>query len=352
MGQQYLTLLDLVITPFYLFILIFLAKRYRDRHFSRNNPIRNYFLPGLIVKFAGAIFIGCIYQFYYKGGDTFNYFQDTLTLNSSLSDSFETWFNLILHKSPEDDPYIYIYSSRIYFYEDTSAFIVVRITAILGLLTFNSYLPTAMLFAAISYSGMWAMYRTFVSVYPTLHKQLVIAFLFVPSVFVWGSGIFKDTICMFGLGWMVYTCFRIFLNRDFSVKNFLLLVGSFVLVGMVKVYILLAFVPSLSLWLLLTHSSKIKTPVLRVATILMVVGVLIFSFFFFAQQFSEELNRYSLEKLSSTLEITRTWIMYSSGEEGSAYDLGEIDPSVGGLLSKFPAAVAVTLFRPFFMGSK
>jgi hypothetical protein len=31
--------------------------------------------------------------------------------------------------------------------------------------------------------------------------------LFIPSVFVWGSGIFKDTICIFGLDGLYMVCF-------------------------------------------------------------------------------------------------------------------------------------------------
>ncbi len=49
---------------------------------------------------------------------------------------------------------------------------------------------------------------------------------------------------------------------------------------------------------------------------------------------------------------TRGWISYASGEEGSAYDLGNIEPTVPGMLSKFPAAVNVTLFRPYVWESK
>jgi hypothetical protein len=36
-----------------------------------------------------------------------------------------------------------------------------------------------------------------------------------------------------------------------------------------------------------------------------------------------------------------------SGDEGSTYDLGEFDPGITGMLSKFPLAVNVTLFRPY-----
>jgi hypothetical protein len=196
------------------------------------------------------------------------------------------------------------------------------------------------------------MYRTFVNIYPKLYKPLAIAFLFIPSVFVWGSAMFKDTVCMFGLGWMVYTTFRIFINKDFSVKNILLLILSFYLVAVIKIYILLAFLPALGLWLLMTYSHRIQSVGLRWIVNLMFIAASAGLFLFFAQQFSKELNRYSLEKIAKTAESTRGWIAYASGDEGSAYDLGAFDPNVGGMLKKFPQAVVVSLYRPFLWESK
>src|SRR5690606_38548730 len=64
-------------------------------------------------------------------------------------------------------------------------------------------------------------------------------------------------------------------------------------------------------------------------------------------RFSEELGRYSLDNLAKTSYVTRDWIAYSSGDQGSSYDLGAFDPSFTGMLTKFPQAVNVTLFRPY-----
>ena len=69
---------------------------------------------------------------------------------------------------------------------------------------------------------------------------------------------------------------------------------------------------------------------------------------FFSQKFTKEMGRYSLENVAQTAASTRGWISYvSEKQEGSTYDLGAFDPSIGGMLSKFPQAVVVTLFRPF-----
>ena len=350
--QQYLTIWDLVLAPIYLALIIFFAKRHRDRRYPIGHPLRPYYLPGLYAKLGGAIFIGLIYQYYYGGGDTFNYFGHAKVINSSLNDSFSTWFDLIRQVSPDRNPHIYQYSSQMEWYGSNATYTVAVITALLGLFNGTSYMPIALLFAWISFSGIWAMYRTFTRIYPGLEKQLAIAFLFIPSVVVWGSSIFKDTVCMFGLGWMVYCTFRVFVNRDFSLKNIFLLVLGFYLVAVIKIYILLAFLPALSLWLLMTYSHRISSAGLRWMMNILFVGVVVAGFMYFADEFAKELNRYSLEKIAQTAQSTRGWIYNSSGDEGSAYSLGEFSPTIGGMLSKFPAAVVVTLYRPFIWEAK
>lgn len=350
--QQYLTIWDLVLTPIFLLILSFIARRRRDRLYPVGHPLRRYYLPGLYVKFGGVIFIALVYQYYYGEGDTFFFFDHARIINSALGDSFSSWIKLLLRTSPDEHPELYKYTSQLVFYRDKSSYTVASITAVLGVFSGTTYMPTALLFAYLAYTGIWAMYKTFANIYPKLSKELAWAFLFIPSTVVWGSAIFKDTICMFGLGWMVYTTFRIFINRDFSVGNFLMLIFSFYLIGIIKVYILLAFLPSLSLWLLLTYSHKVKPAALRVLVSAGFIGIVVAGFLFFSQQFSKELNRYSLERVAYTSQVTRGWITYASGEEGSAYDLGEFEPTVGGMMSKFPAAVAVTLYRPFLWESR
>jgi hypothetical protein len=349
---QYLTIWDLVLTPIYLFILIAIAKNQRDKRYPTGHPLRKYYLPGLYVKFGGAIFIALIYQFYYGGGDTFNFYRHSQVINSALDDSISNWLDLLFRKSPDVNPQLYKYTSQLEWYNDQSSYLVAVIGAIFGLFNGTSYIPIALLFAYFSFTGVWAMYRSFVNLYPKLSKELAIAFLFIPSTFVWGSAMFKDTVCMFGLGWMTYTTFRIFVNRDLSVRNLLMLGISFYLIGVVKLYILIAFLPALSLWLLLSYSHKIRLVSIRWLVNILFVAITVGGFFFLSKRFATEMDKYSLQNVASTAAETRGWIAYSSGDEGSAYDLGQFDPSLVGMLTKFPQAVVVTLFRPFIWESK
>lgn len=350
--MQYLTIWDLVLTPVYLLVLSYIAKRHRDKKYPVGHPLRKYYLPGLYVKFGGAIFIALVYQYYYGQGDTFGYFDQSKIINSALHDSLSTWMELLMRTSYNKDPKLYSYIFQMSSYYDPSTYPVSVITAVFGLFNGTTYIPIALLFAFVSYTGLWALFKTFTQIYPALHKYFAIAFLFLPSVIIWGSGIFKDTICIFALGWLTYTVFRIFISRDFSIRNLFFLILSIYLIALIKIYILLAFLPALALWLLLSYAHLIRSTAIRFIVTLGCFGITVAGFVFFSAKFNKELNKYSLDKIAATSTTTREYINYISGDEGSSYDLGNFSPTLTGMISKFPAAVNVTLFRPYIWESK
>jgi hypothetical protein len=345
--MQFITLADYLLLPFYVAIIYLIAFRIRNRFYPEGHPWRKYFIQGLTVKIVGALFIGLLYQYYYGGGDTANYFLQGEVINSSLSESFTKWFNLVLRLAPWYDPGYYQYTSQMYWYGTPNSYTVCAVTAVVNLFTFRTFLASSIIFAAISFTGIWAMFRTFATLYPRLVKHIALAVLFVPSTFIWGSGIFKDTLCMFGLGWMIYTSFRMLINFDFRPMNIIMMIVGFYLVAVIKVYILIAFLPALGLWILFTYSHKVKTGFLRLLLKTAVFAGAAVAFIYFSSSFADELGDYSLDNIAKTSTVTRDWINYSSGDQGSAYDLGELDPTLPGMLKKFPLAVNVSLFRPY-----
>ncbi|HVG12544.1 MAG TPA: hypothetical protein VM843_06040, partial [Flavisolibacter sp.] len=153
--MQYLTIWDLVLTPLYLLVLHFIAKRQRDKRYPPGHALRRYFLPGLWVKFGGAVFIALVYQFYYGGGDTFNFYRHSLVINSAFGESFGTWLDLVLRRPIEVNPRLYFYVSQMEWYTDPSSYTVASIGAVFGIISGTTYLPIALLFAYFSFTGVW-----------------------------------------------------------------------------------------------------------------------------------------------------------------------------------------------------
>ncbi len=305
-------------------------------------------LDYLLLPFYLAIFIGLVYQYYYGGGDTAYYFYQSKVVNSAFSDSWYKGLLLILHIPTWYDGKYQIYISQMEWYGGWNTYLIISIAAIINIFTFSSFLCTSIVFAFISFSGIWALFRTFALQYPQYLKQVAISILFIPSTFIWGSGIFKDTLCVFALGWLTYCIFQMLIQRNFSLFNILFSIISFVILGIVKLYILLAFIPALALWVVFMYSHMIKSKFIRLNIKLILIGITMLGFTFLSKQFSTQLGGYSLDKISKTAEISRSYVYgESSKNEGAGYDLGEIDPSLTGMVKILPISIITALYRPF-----
>jgi hypothetical protein len=340
---------DLFIGIIYLFVILIIgnaikSSRYKDPEESR------YFTLALLIKIAGAFALGFIYTFYYGGGDTFSFFHGGQAWVSLFykkpAEAIEFLFNPNNPYLIEQLRYLNPDPTTNYILRGTSELTIVRITGVLNLITFNSYYGTSVLYAFISFSGVWALYRTFIKIFPGLKKEMAIAILFIPSVVFWGSGILKDTVALACVGWLTYTAYRVFILRKFSLVNILLLIITIQLTSIVKGYILIAFMPGLVFWILNTYKSKIKSKFVRMTITPFLLLLTIAAGGFLVSELSASLGKYNIENLEKVASDTQWW-HHQANLEGSIYSLGEIDYSPLGLLRKFPAAVNVTLFRPY-----
>ena len=350
--MQFITLMDYLLLPFYLVVIYIIANNFKNKHYPPGHPWRKYFIPALTVKIVGAIFIGLVYQYYYGGGDTAYYFYQSKIVNEAISESPVKGFILMLHIPTHFDGEYQMYTSRMEWYFGMNMYMVIALGAFFNLFTFSTFLNTSIFFACLSFTGIWALFRTFAMQYPQYLRQVAISLLFIPSCFIWGSGIFKDTLCMFGLGWLTYGVFQMLVQRNFSVSNIILSCLSFYVVSVVKVYILLAFVPALALWVVFTYSDKVKSSFLKFLIKVSLIGITGLGFFILSNKFSQELGSYSLDNIAKTAETTRSYVYGQSGDDGSGYDLGEIDPSLAGMVKVFPRALVTALYGPFVWQAK
>lgn len=351
--MHFITLLDYLLLPVYLVIIYVFANNFRNKYYPPGHPFRKYFLPALNVKIFGALFIGLVYQYYYNGGDTAYYFYQSKIVNEAISEDPGKGFILLLHLPTSYDGDYQYYVSRMEWYVGANMYLVIALGAFINLFTFETFLPTSIIFACISFTGMWALFRTFAVQYPLYLRQVAVAILFIPSCYIWGSGIFKDTLCMFGLGWLTYSTFQMLVERKITLRNIFFLILSFYVLFIVKVYILLAFIPALALWVVFMYSDKVKSKAVRFFIKVSLVGITVLGFYILSNKFAEELGGYSMDKIAKTAETTRSYVLGESEKnDGSGYDLGEIDPSLLGMLQIFPKALMVALYGPFLWQAK
>ena len=337
---------DLIVTPITLLMVFGLAFYIRP---LVTDPItRVYFIPALTVKIFGALAVGLIYQFYYGGGDTFNYHSHgSRHIWEAFVDSPIKGIRLLTNDGNNYTD-VYRYASKILFFTDPGSYAIVKVAAVLDLITFSSYSSTAMLFAVISFIGVWMFFLTFYEQYPELHRWLAIASFFIPSVFFWGSGLLKDTITIGCLGIATYQAYRIFIKKNFSLRHMLLLTLSLYGMYVIKIYILLTFLPAIIVWVFLANLDSIKSKVLRIMLAPFTISCAIILGYFAMLKAGEDNKKYALNNLAKTAQITAYDIRYYTGRDaGSGYSLGELDGTFNSMLKLAPKAINVSLFRPY-----
>jgi hypothetical protein len=341
-----LELRDFIVTP--VFILLIYIAAFIIRPWVTDEITKAYFFPGLTVRIIGALAVGLIYQFYYNGGDTFNFHtHGSRHIWEAFWDSPSKAFDMFFSGGKESGSF-YKYSSRIYFFSDPSSFFVIRFTALLDLLTFSTYSATAVLFAVFSFIGGWMLFITFYRKYPYLHGWVALATLFIPSVFFWGSGILKDTLVLAALGMATFEIDRLFFQRKISVVHILIFLVSLYFIFSIKKFVLQAFLPAAILWIYMGHMKKIKSLVLRIMIFPFIIFFSGALAYYSVVKVGEGDIRYSADRLIETARVTAMDIRYQTGKEaGSGYTLGELDGTLAGTLKLAPQAINVALFRPY-----
>jgi hypothetical protein len=340
-----MTWLDLFIAPLYIFLFFIYA--YMLKPFVTDKHTEKYYIPGFAVKIIGAIAVGLIYQFYYKGGDTYNFYHNSTQVFNAFIKSPWLGIKLLFLTERFGDPDLADFTAKMYFFRDSSSLFVIKIAGLFSYFAFNSYTVIACMFATFSYSGLWNLYRTFYRIYPHLHRPLAYAILFVPSVVFWGSGYLKDTITLAAVGWAVYAIHQMFFLGRNPVRNTVIILIAGYLIAGIKIYILLCIMPAFILWVFLRYNKQIKHPFFRYMTAPFVFVFALVAGYYAVKQLGQG-NRYSLENVSQTAQVTAEWLAYvGETEGGSIYTLGDFDYSPAGMLRKALPAINVTLFRPY-----
>lgn len=316
------------------------------------------FIFGVFVKLSSAIIFLLIYIFYYNYvGDTFGYIYNGYLIKQVIIENFEVGLKILFQSANTFNPDTSLFTSMIpYFSWENSNLTVAKFASIFLIITFDNPLASTLLFSFIFYLCSFRLYNSLIKIYPSIKFKIATCILFIPSVVFWGSGIMKDTIVLGFMNLIFSSLIEIFYLRKNMIKNYLVIVISLYIISLVKAYVIIALIPSILLFYTLTIRSKIKNIVVKKV---ITPAVIIFSLFITAYAFltlGEIFPEYSLDQFTETAAGYQKH--HYKGEESteigtrSGYTLGSFEPTLIGVLSKFPAAINVTLFRPYLWEAK
>jgi hypothetical protein len=346
MYQEIIDWIDIILVPSYfgIFLLILL---YIKKKNPQNILIQHYLVKGFIFKIACAIFYALLINFYYGYGDSLSYFRDAIFLKHQISIGAES-FNVFFadHKTIQETQGIISGGGE-------PGFTVEKVALLLSYISFSRYLVTTLFFAVIAYSGMFKMLETFHDIMPGWHRRIALIILFFPSLSVFGSGVLKDTLCMASLGWLLYCSHQLFVKKHFSFSYLFILLLCIAVIGIIKIYIIAAFIVPYILYLLILLVKRIPNQLLR--RIALPLFLLVFSgvYIFYAKAIDDKLGYYAVDKLFKNIkEQSSSYLTSEDAEAGAIFDLGSFEPTFSGFIMKMPAGIVATIFRPFIWESK
>jgi len=314
----------------------------------KDQSIQKYIYYGLSLKIFGGLFVTLIFNFYYKGGDIGTYYNEGRILANLVLESPDYFFRIFFYSPTGDDTELKNLFLGMHYINASDTLVVLKITAFLNLFSFNSYLVTTFLFSYVSFWCIWKLVTLFFEIYPNHKKFITWAFFFTPSLIVWGSGILKDTICFSCLCVIHYYLYRIFINNRFKMSYIFYILFTGYIILTIKLYILLAYAPCFSFMVTQHYKTHIKNLFLRAMIAPFIIVVSLAISYILVTQLGAQKERFSSEKIMETAKVQREYVhSISLKSEGSTYDLGEINDGLFGYFTKIPAAINVSLFRPY-----
>lgn len=336
---------DYIIFIVYVFIFYIIfawrRKRYKDPLLKKYH--RNGFWIKVFSSLAYSLFI-----LYVSAGDSsalyhpegYNIYKLILKDPSNI--------NLLFIKAEDFDQALLADIYNLGYFREDSNFLVTRIVAVLSFFTFGKFLAINLCFSMISYTGVWRLYRFFYEQYPHLHKQFAIAILYLPTFVFWSSGILKDPLCTGAIGWMTYSLYSFFYTKKSK-----LLYGSIFflfayLLSILKIYILVSYLPFFILFLMLKNVTLIKNRFAKIMLVSMFLLGSVLGFIRITGSMKDALGDYASKGVTQSIKNYQQSYENQSSYASSNFSLGvEFDGTANSLLKMAPAAVVATLFRPF-----
>jgi hypothetical protein len=340
--KYFVTGIDLVLIVLYFSMILAIGSSFSKK--IKYQVVRQYFMRGLALKLICGLGFGWIYVYYYGGGDTTLYFRGASVIFDQVINhgNFEVFRDDFMLQSLIGGS-----DSKLFTY---------RFAGFLNLFSFNSYWACTLIFSMLSFLGVWLIFLTFFRRFPKLHKQLAIACLFIPGVAFWSSGIMKDSICMLCVGVFVYFIQQLLVAGKSKITSIVMIIVSFYVMVTLKAYIAMALLVAVAFYAILALKAKIRNKALRVLAVPALAAIIFGIAFIAMSQIGQSLQRYSLENIVETAQTYQGYHTRTSTDQrrgnavrtGSAYNLGEINYNNPlSIVSKVPAAVNVTFFRPY-----
>jgi hypothetical protein len=348
--MQYLTYLDAI--WFVILVLGFrLWAKAVQAKYIHTKPEYKYFARAMDFRIFSVLFFMLIYLFYYGGGDTVEYWKGVVATKNLFFYDIKAYLRVLTGEVNNRLNYENFNEATGYppphLFRRAANFNVVRIGSLPGIITGGSIIAINLFFMFFSFLATWKIFQVFIHYFPHRRNILNYTILLFPSTAFWGSGLMKDTLCYIGLCYLFYGLFQQFVKKENGpLLNWPMIILGGLTVFSIKTYIVIAFLPGVLIWLNFELVRKIKSPLIKIVVL---PALLIGSFaggLNLYMSSSDALGEYSSGQIFQQAATIQQDLAREEQYGGNKFDIGTFDPSLSGVLKKFPVAVFAGLYRP------
>jgi len=351
--MQNITIIDYLLLPVYLYIFYIIVRKRSIKY--TDAEIRKIFFTTFWLRMFGSVAYTMMVQYYYGYGDSFTYYLGSNFLRDQLMQDPGN-IKYFFAPAQEVGRWYEVTAENSYhmgYVSTASNLFIMKLSALVSILAFNKFLIISLFFGFFSFAGQWRLFLVFNDINKGKNlKLLAYGVLYTPSLWFWASGLMKDSICLGAIGFIVAILYKVFLKKQFSLKDILFLVILVYTVYAIKSYIIIVLAVSLATFIFARFMITVKNIVVK--------GLLTLIFFFasvvgaYVSNLNEQLQILAEESKIQVDTYQKNYGNSNAEDERTSgtVETKEIDASVTGMILHSPAAIFTCLFRPFIWESR
>ena len=352
--MQYITIFDYLLLPVYLYIFYIIVKKQSVKY--DDAALRKFFITAFFLRMTGSVLYSLVVQYYYGYGDTFTYYVGGNFIIEQIQNNFSDIS--LLFATPQELQKLYAFQQGTVggvngFIEIPSAVAMMKLSVLISVLTFNKFLISSIFLGFFAFAGQWKLFMVFNDINKKKDQKLLAwGVLYFPSIWFWGSGLIKESVCLGALGFIISILYTLFVKKKFSIKNIIVLIFMTYIVWIIKSYIIVILAIGLSTIVFFNVVSGIKIFLVKAFFILvfLFIGITLS----FVLNFTDQIQILAHESKVQVDTFQRNYKYTQEETESSQGGLAgaEIDDSVLGIILHMPAAIFTCLYRPFLWESR
>ena len=347
MNDQHVDIIDIIIPLFFLGLIFSLAYIKKGKIASQENG--GFFFIGLFYKLLFALFFGGYYFLYIQGGDSVAYWKGANVLSNLFFESPIKYLDC-LFSDPSPELLGQHFNSVTgyppgWLYRENEGWLVCKLVSIFSIITYQNYAAMSIIVCYFSFLGSWRLMELVGKMRIHARGNLIFAFIFIPSLCFWCTGLSKDTIVYIFVVYLLIRLFHIIAGEKIKFRNLIqVLIFSYIIYH-TRSFVLIAIVAAA----IMAYGARITkrfeaNPLAKVGFRFLYLSLGLFTVYIF---FTSQL----VTNIMTEASVIQQDFINNELYTGQKYEIEAIDASPIGLISAFPSSAVFGIYRPFIQES-